>query len=901
MSSIAERFGRRPLDAFFRPESVAVIGATDRPGSVGRSVLWNLVSNTFGGTVYPVNPNRASVLGIRAYATVADVPERVDLAVIATPALSVPGVVGACAAAGITAAVILSAGFKEVGAAGVELERQVLAEARRGRMRLLGPNCLGIMAPNAGLNASFASATALPGNVGFASQSGALCSAILDWSLTENVGFSAFISLGSMIDVTWADLIGYLGDDGETHSIVLYIESVRDPRQFLSAAREVALAKPIIVIKPGRTEATAQAAASHTGALVARDDVLDAAFRRCGVLRVNSIADLFNMADVLAKQPRPAGKRLAIVTNAGGPGLLAADALVMDGGELAALSNESTQRLDVLLPPHWSHGNPVDVLGDATADAYAGALQVVADDPGVDGLLVILAPEVLAAATPIADRLKSFASLRNKPILASWMGGAEVAAGAAALKHAGIPTFAYPDTAARAFNYMWRYRANLAGLYETPALPPDGEAPDRAGVRAIVGQALARGRTLLTEYETNRVLAAYGIATVPTTVALTADEAVRAADAIGYPVAVKLHSETIARKSEVGGVRLRVRTAWELVRAYDSIADSVRSRAGDGHFLGVVVQPMLDAGGYELLLGSSLDEQFGPVVAVGLGGRLVEVLRDRALALPPLTTTLARRTMEQTRIFRALEGIRGQAPVDLDGLAQTMVQFSTLIVEHRRIREIEINPLLVTPDRIVALDARATLHPAEVADDALPQSAIRPYPRKYVGEFYMNDGRLARIRPIRPEDEPLVRHFHEGLSDLSVYRRFVHALRFENRIAHERLVRVCFIDYDREMALIALVAGPSGEDELAGVGRLIKDRQLAEAEFAVLIRDSFQRQGLGGELLRRLVEVGRAESLDRIVGYILPENVAMLRAASRLGFTIEQRLGDMSMARIELA
>ena len=517
---------RQPLDAIFAPQTVAVIGASERPGSVGRTILWNLVSNPFGGTVYPVNPSRPSVLGIKAYRTIADVPEQVDLAVIVTPAHTVPGLIRDCVQQGIKAAIIISAGFKEIGEEGVRLEKEILEEARKGEMRIIGPNCLGVMRPTSGLNATFASGMARTGNVAFISQSGALLTAILDWSFQENVGFSAFVSLGSMLDVGWGDLIYYLGEDPRTNSILIYMESIGDAREFLSAAREVALRKPIIVIKAGRSAQAAKAAASHTGALAGSDEVLTAAFRRTGVLRVDSISDLFYMAEVLAKQPRPMGPNLTILTNAGGPGVLATDALVAGGGQLTEISPETMEIFNSFLPAQWSHGNPVDILGDADPERYARALEVAAQDENSDGLLVILTPQSMTRPTQIAEKLKSYANLENKPVLASWMGGTDVAAGEKILSHAGIPTFRYPDTAARVFNYMWQYSYNLRGIYETPTLSDEHEsvAIDRAA--QIIQKARSENRLILTEYESKALLSAYEIPTVETRVATDEDQAV---------------------------------------------------------------------------------------------------------------------------------------------------------------------------------------------------------------------------------------------------------------------------------------------------------------------------------------------------------------------------------------
>jgi len=898
------RQAHHPLDVFFSPQSVAVIGATESGGSVGRTLLWNLISNPFGGIVYPVNPKRSHVLGIKAYPSVGAIPGPVDLAVIVTPAHTVPGIVGECVDAGVKGAVVISAGFKECGPAGVEMEHEILAQLRRGSMRLIGPNCLGVMSPLTGLNASFARTQAQPGNVGFISQSGALCTAILDWSLREHVGFSAFLSIGSMLDVGWGDLIDHLGDDPSTRSIIIYMESIGDPRAFLSAAREVALSKPIIVIKAGRTEAAARAAASHTGAMAGSDEVLEAAFRRSGVLRVNSIADLFSVAGVLSKQPRPKGRRLTILTNAGGPGVLATDALAVHGGELAALSDETTEALNALLPPHWSHNNPVDILGDAKPDRYAKAVEIVAQDPNSDALLVILTPQSMTDPTETAQQLKRFAKLDSKPILASWMGGAEILAGEQILNQANIPTFSYPDAAVLIFQYMCQYSYNLRGLYETPMLVTENEEDGihRDRVQEIIQKAQKEGRAILSEHESKQLLAAYGIPTVPTSVAASEDEAAKLAAQAGYPVALKLYSETITHKTDVGGVQLRLGDEGAVRQAYRAIESSVLEKAGPGHFQGVTVQPMIEYRGYEVILGCSFDAQFGPVLLFGSGGQLVEVFKDRSLALPPLNTTLARRMMEQTRIWRALQGVRGQKAVDIAALERLLVRFSQLVVEQRRIREIDINPLLVSPEGLIALDARVVLHGPEVAEDELPKLAIRPYPSRYAYQWKTKDGAPVIIRPIRPEDEPLMVSFHHTLSERSVYMRYFHMLSLSRRIEHERLTRICFIDYDREMALVVEHTDPeTGAKEILGVGRLSKLHGLQGAEVAIVISDRFQRRGLGTELLNRLLQIGRDEKLDYLVAEILRENPEMQRMVEKVGFQLEsERDNDTVRAVFDL-
>ncbi|NEP87837.1 MAG: bifunctional acetate--CoA ligase family protein/GNAT family N-acetyltransferase [Okeania sp. SIO2C2] len=896
------RAERQPLTSIFAPENVAVIGATERVGSVGRTILWNLLSNPFGGTIFPVNPKRHSVLGIPAYPNIKAIPAPVDLAIIAIPAPMVPDAVRDCVEVGIKGAIIVSAGFKEIGPEGIELERQIMATAK-GKMRLIGPNCLGLMNPHSGLNATFASTMANPGNLGFISQSGAFCTAVLDWSFPENVGFSAFISIGSMLDLDWGDLIYYLGDDPHTKSIVIYMESIGNARSFLSAAREVALTKPIIVIKAGQTEAAAKAAASHTGSLTGSDEVLNAAFRRCGVLRVNRISELFNMAEVMAKQPRlPKGPKLTIITNAGGPGVLATDALIATGGELAPLAEETIAQLNEFLPTHWSHANPIDILGDADPERYRKTLEVAVKDPNTDGLLVILTPQAMTDPTQTAEQLKHYAQTAKKPVLASWMGGDEVTTGETILNRASISTYRYPDSAAKLFNFMWQYNYNLQGIYETPVLAEEQESgPNCSIVEQIIKTAQNTGRNILTESESKQILAAYGIPIVQTLVAKTEAEAVERANIIGYPVVLKLLSETITHKTDVDGVQLNLKDAEAVKWAYQNIQTSVTEKVGSEHFLGVTVQPMLSLDrGYELIIGSSVDPQFGPVLVFGTGGQLVEVFRDRAIALPPLNTTLARRMMEQTKIYQALKGVRGRKAVDLGALEKLLVKFSQLVVEEPWIKEIDINPLLASSERLIALDARIVLHDQSVGVEKLPSSAIRPYPTQYVKPWQMRNGEGVTIRPIRPEDEPLIIQFHKTLSEESVYLRYFNFLKLSRRIAHERLTRICFIDYYREMALVADYKNPeTGNHEILGVGRLSKSHEVNEAEFAMLVSDPYQRQGLGTELLLRLVQIGRDEQLEGIVATILAENIAMQRVCEKVGFQL-QRSADLVEAKLTI-
>jgi acetyl coenzyme A synthetase (ADP forming)-like protein len=783
-------FGREfhPLDVFFRPRSVAVIGATEAAGSVGRATLWNLMSSPFGGIVYPVNPKRASVLGTRAYPSVGKLPEPAELAVIVTRANTVPGIVRECVDAGVKGAIILSAGFRELGPQGEALEHQVMEEARKGALRIVGPNCLGVMSPVTGLNATFASGIARQGSVAFLSQSGALCNAVLDWSQREMVGFSAFVSVGSMADVGWGDLIEYLGNDPRTRSILIYMESIGDSGSFLSAAREVALSKPIIVIKAGRTAQGARAAAAHTGAQTGNDEVLAAAFRRCGVLRVHQLAELFYMAELFGKQPRPRGKRLAIVTNAGGPAVLAADSLISSGGALAELSDETREALNEFLPPEWSHNNPIDILADASPERFAKTVAAVAKDPTTDGVLAILAPQAPTDPTRTAEQLKQFARLPGKPLLASWMGASEVAAGVSILQAAEIPTFSYPDTAARMFVYMWAYNENLRAIYETPSLEPTLADLPPGEVNIL------EGKEVLSSTEIQQVI-------------------------------------------EVYALRLPV--------------------------------------GSKLILGSCLDDQFGPVLYIenGLGGR--------ALGLPPLTTTLAGLMLDQ---LGALDAPR-------EKMEQLLVRLGRMVVEQPRIARC----------RISSRDAQITLHPLNKPAAALPKPAIRPYPVEYVDTWKMKNGEGVIIRPIRPEDEPLIAEFHETLSDRTVYFRYLSALKLSTRIAHERLVRICFIDYARQIALVVV-----RENRIIAVGRLYKDSQAyargkREAEFALVVSDGFQGQGIGKELLRRLIGIARKEGVETMFGEISAENQTMQAICRSMGFRISRDFEDTTvMARLRL-
>ncbi len=697
------------LASFFQPRSIALVGATERDGSVGRAIWDNL--RGFTGPVFPVNARRAEVCGVKAYPAIAALPEVPEMVMIVTPASTVPQLVEEAGVAGVKAVIVISAGFKETGPEGAKLEAEVLAAAKRHGVRLIGPNCLGLMNPHAGLNATFASSVARPGKVAFLSQSGALCTAILDWSHDQHVGFSAFVSTGAMADVGWGDLIRHFGEDPNTSSIVIYMESVGDDAtEFLAAARAVAAQKPIVVIKVGRTAEASRVAASHTGAMTGSDAVLDAALRQSGVLRVDTIEELFDMAEVLAKQPLPTGRRLAIVTNAGGPGALATDALVLGHGELAELSAKTMADLNALLPAHWSHHNPVDVLGDADAARFAQALRIVAGDSAVDGVLAILTPQAMTDPTNIAREVAEIAGQINKPLLASWIGAQSVQEGRGILNAAGVPTYDYPDEAAHAFVRMREHRLRLIWLSETQSAHADDDDSEALPlVGEMIDAVLKSGRTLMTEQEAKQLLHVAGIPIVETRAAYDEAAAVAAAEALGFPVVVKMLSSTITHKSDCGGVQLNLLNASAVQQAWRLIRDNVTHVHGLAAFEGVTVQRMITQKGIELILGVSTDVQFGPVLLIGAGGTLVEVLQDHALALPPLNHALARLWVEQTRIAKVLHGVRGQPAVDLAALDNTLVKFARLVQHERRIVELDINPLLATPEGIIALDARVVV------------------------------------------------------------------------------------------------------------------------------------------------------------------------------------------------
>jgi acetyltransferase len=865
----------RNFAALFQPRAIAVIGASRRPRSVGAVVMHNLLA-AFDGPVMPVNPHSESVAGALAYPDVASLPRAPDLGVICTPAPSVPGLVRELGARGARAAIVLSAGLDRA------QEQEMLLSARPHCLRILGPNCLGLLVSAAKLSASFAHVEALAGQLAFVSQSGALCTAVLDWARAAGVGFSHFVSLGNGADVDAGDLLDYLGAEPEVRAILLYLESVEHARKFLSAGRAAARNKPVLVIKAGRGSEGARAAASHTGALAGADAVWDAALRRAGMLRVAGIDELFDAAETLARGRPPRGERLAILTNGGGPGVLATDSLVARGGRMAELAPETLRRLDAELPENWSRANPVDIIGDAPGPRYAEALRALLEDPGADAVLVLNAPTAIAsaeeAAKAVAEVVRAAGS--RERVLASWLGRESAEPARRILREAGIPSYDTPSDAVHAFLHLVEYRRNQELLLETPpSLPRDFEPhPERA--RAVIRRALGEGRELLTEPESKQVLDAYGVPVVETRIAVDADDAAAKAQELGFPVALKVLSPQVTHKSDVGGVVLDLATPEAVREAARAVARRLAAFQPDARLEGYTIQRMARRpGAHELIVGAATDPVFGPYLLFGQGGTAVEVLRDRAVALPPLNLKLARDLVRGTRISRLLEGYRDHSPADLDAICMTLVRVSQLLVDLPEVAELDLNPLLADEGGVLALDARMRVEAATAADGE--RLAIRPYPQELEEPVVLEGGRRLLLRPIRPEDEPAHEHFFQSLEPDDVRFRFFSVVR---RMPHSQMARYTQIDYDREMAFVATAPDDAGVPQTLGVVRAISDPDGTRAEFAIIVRSDLKGLGLGRALLDKMIRYCRARGIRLLVGQVLPENRRMLDLAKSLGF-----------------
>ena len=884
------------LNNVFNPNSVALIGASDKEGSLGRIILTNLLQ-TKDRKTFPVNPHKKTLLGLDCFENIARIADPVDLAVIATPAKEVPELVEECGKAGIGGLVIVSAGFKKIGEEGRLLEQRVTATRKKYGMRILGPNCLGFVRSNAGLNATFLRMNPPSGNIAFISQSGALGGAILDWAVDAHVGFSMFASLGSMIDVDFGDLIDFLGEDKDARSILLYMEGVGNAKKFMSAARAFAMRKPIIILKPGRFTESARAARSHTGAMAGDDAIYEAAFRRVGVVRVKEIADLFDAAEVLDSRHLPGGPKLAIVTAAGGPGVMATDALIDVGGELARLSGESMEQLNQFLPPFWSKGNPIDVLGDADAARYGRAINICLGDSGIDGVLVIYVPSDTAPADEVARAVIDNAKEAWKPIITAWMGAEKVRGAREMLTQNDLPCYETPEEAVRAYVNMYRYKRNLALLYETPAELPVHEAPLKDHLKELIKRAIREGRTLLNEKESKEFFATYGIPTTIPSITHHVEEAVAAAREIGYPVAIKIVSPDITHKSDVGGVVVGIHSDEQMRQAYGSIATTVKERAPKAVIEGVSVQKMIEGIDYELILGSKKDKDFGAVILFGMGGITAELIKDFSIGLPPLNQTLAKRLMEETKAYKLIQGWRGKPPADLEELETTLVNFSHLVVDFPEIAEIDINPLAISGGKLCALDARIILDKDySESDYPYPHLVITPYPTRFIVPWRLSDGTEVLLRPIRPEDEPLERDFLSTLSEESRRTRFFSV---SKNISHEWLVVFCNIDYDRHIAIVAEVK-ENEERKIFGVARLILNPDFNSGEIAVLVHDRFQGKGIGRKLMEMVIKIGRWKGVHEIYGEVMTDNKKMLGLCRKLGFTTKWLFGGITRITLPL-
>ena len=872
------------LDAIFQPRHIAVVGASDEPAKVGGIVLRNLRAGGFSGPLYPINSRRDLVGGLKAWPTLSQLPQVPDLVVVCTPAATVPGLVRECGELGVGGLVVLSAGFRETGAAGRELEAAVRAELdRHPRLRMIGPNCLGVLSTPARVNASFAADSPLPGQIALVSQSGALCTSLLDWALQQQIGFSHFVSIGNSLDVGFGELIDYFAEDPHTKALVLYVESLSAVRGFVSAARLFSRTRPIVAYKAGRYRESAQAASSHTGALAGEDAVVNALFRRAGIERVYDMAALFDCAELLAGHRLPKGPRLAIVTNAGGPGVMAADAVIERGGELARLQEATLAKLSELLPPAWSHANPVDILGDAPAERFGKAVSLVLADEGVDALLVLLTPQSMTDPTETARQVAAAIPAGSKPVLTAWLGGTRVTAGGQLLQAAGFPNYDTPERAVEAFLHLVSFARNRAALDEIPRGVPVGFATTPADRRAATEALGTPEGGILTESDSKQLLSRYEIPVMQVQTARGVAEAVQAASAVGYPVVLKIWSPDITHKTDVGGVRLGLRDAAAVRAAYVELCDSVKLQRPQAQVWGVTVQPMADlASGLELILGMKRDPVCGAVLLVGSGGITAEIAQDRALELPPLNERLARRMLESLRLWPLLNGYRGRPPLDVEALIEVLVRLSYLIAEQPRITELDINPLLVLPHGVLALDARVVMaKPMTVGGRPYAHLAIRPYPDEFGKVARLDDGTDLLLRAIRAEDEPAWLRLLQRCSPETLRARFGGAFKLPN---HATAARYCVIDYDRELALVA-ERQVAGQSELLGVARLVADPQHQAAEFAILVEDAWQSLGVGGVLARHAVACAREWGVKELRGETAANNLRMRGLFAELGFT----------------
>lgn len=886
--------GTENLDKIFNPRKIAVIGASDREESVGARIFRNLVGVGYNRAVYPVNPFRTTVQGITAYPSVTKIPWQVDLAIIATPAHIVPQIIEECGKAGVSGIIIISAGFKESGQEGETLEKQILELKSKFNMRIVGPNCFGVMRPRIKLNATFANKAAISGKIAFISQSAALCASVLDWAWEAHIGFSAVVSTGSMLDVDLGDLIDYFGIDAQTRSIVLYVESIKDARKFMSAARGFARAKPIMVVKAGRFPESAAVAVSHTGALCGEDAVYDAAFRRAGVIRVETINDLFNCAEALAMQPNPKGPNLTIITNAGGPSIIATDLLFAKGGRLSSLSNDTVQALKNALPSYCSIMNPIDILEEATTDRFRKVMEICLRDPNSDGFLIIYTPQGAADPLATAKIILELSKQTRKPILTSLMGEDGCRRAMQILRKNGIPAFTTPEQAVSTFMYMYSYTQNLELLYQTPE-EFSVELSIPAFLKEVLRRAFNEGRSVLTQSESLQFLEAYKIPTIKTLVARTSDEAETMASKLEYPIVLKALSPQITHKTKAEGVILNVWSPTQVRTFFAKLAERVRGYSPEAEFQGVIIQPMVQKRGYELLIGSKKDPQFGSVIMFGMGGTATELSKDTCVGFPPLNRILARRLIEKTAIYKHLESCGYFLNMKL--LEEILVKFSQLVIDFPEIKEIDANPLIADENDAIAVDARIVIDMDKIQQKSQPYEhlVIAPYPRKYVTQWKLRNEASVFLRPIKPEDEALLNELFESLSEETMRFRFLQIIK---DISHETLSRYCNLDYNREIAIVAEIE--EEKRKIIGVGRLILEPGGKQGEFAVLVGDKWQGLGLGTKLFDHIIEISKDMGLKTIYGYVVSGNVKMIHLCIKKGFRMESVDEELTKATLNI-
>jgi acetyltransferase len=883
------------LDKIFNPKSIAVIGASDREGSVGAKLLNNLIGVGYKGVVYPVNLFRPTVQGIRAYPTITKIPWQVDLAIIVTPAHTVPQIVEECGKAGVSGVIIVSAGFTESGAEGEALEKQILKFKDQYDMRIIGPHSLGVTIPKIKLNATFSEKTAISGKIAFISQSAALCASVIDWASDANIGFSAIVSTGSTLDVDFGELIDYFGTDPQTRSIVLYIESIKNARRFMSAARGFAKAKPIVVVKAGRFYKSAEATFSHTGALRGEDAVYDAAFKRAGVVRVEVISELFNCAEALAMQPNPKGLNLTIITNAGGPALMATDTLIAKGGRLSPLNTQTIHALRSVLPPYCSVINPVDVLEEATSDRFKKVMEICFKDIDTDGFLVIYTPQGNADPLAVAKTIIELSKKTSKPILAALIGENGCRRARRILQKNGIPAFTWPEQAISTFMYMHSYTQNLELLYQTPE-EVSTELFNPILIKGILKRAFKEGRKILSQPESLQILKAYKIPIIRTVVAETSDKAEAIARDLGYPVVMKVLSPQISHKSEAEGVIINIGSPAEVKSFFKGLAGKLKNFNPEAEFQGVIIQPMIQKKGYELLIGSKKDPQFGSVIMFGIGGVSAEAFKDSSIGFPPLNQVLARRVMEQTAIYKHLKFCGYSISIKL--LEEILVKFSLLVIDFPEIKEIDINPIIVDKNNAIVVDAHIVIETDKKLQDTRTHKhlAIAPYPKKYIAEWKLKDGTSVILRPTKSEDETDLKELFMSLSEETMRYRFFQIIK---DMPHETLIKYCNLDYDREIALVAEIQ--EEKKKIIGVALLVSEPNGKYGEYAVVVGDQWQGLGLGSKLTESIIDIAKDMNLETIYGYLLSTNAKMIHINNKKGFKIEPIDKEIMKATLNLS